>query len=69
MYSVQFLHVRLTLCDPMDRNTPGLPVHHQLQEPAQTHLHRVRDAMGFYILGLPKYRLFEKIKGDSHKRK
>ena len=35
----------LTLCDPMDCSTPGLPVHHQLPEPAQTHVHRVGDAI------------------------
>ena len=35
----------LTLCDPMDCSTPGLPVHHQLPELAQTHVHRVRDAI------------------------
>ena len=29
----------LTLCDPMDCSTPGRPVHHQLPEPAQTHVH------------------------------
>ena len=34
-----------TLCDPMDRSTPGLPVHHQLPELAQTHVHRVGDAI------------------------
>ena len=28
-----------TLCDPMDYSTPGLPVHHQLLEPTQTHVH------------------------------
>ena len=28
-----------TLCDPMDCSTPGLPVHHQLPEPTQTHVH------------------------------
>ena len=28
-----------TLCDPMDRSTPGLPVHHQLPELAQSHVH------------------------------
>ena len=33
-----------TLCDPMNRSTPGLPVHHQLPEFTQTHVHRVRDA-------------------------
>ena len=34
-----------TLCDPMNRSTPGLPVHHQLQEFTQTHVHRVSDAI------------------------
>ena len=29
----------LTLCDPMDCSTPGLPVHHQLPEFTQTHVH------------------------------
>ena len=35
----------LTLWDPMDRSTPGFPVHHQLPELAQTHVHRVSDAI------------------------
>ena len=35
----------LTLCDPMNRSTPGLPVHHQLPEFTQTHVHWVRDAI------------------------
>ena len=35
----------LTLCDPMDCSTPGFPVHHQLQELAQTHVHLVSDAI------------------------
>ena len=35
----------LTLCNPMDCSTPGFPVHHQLLELAQTHVHRVRDAI------------------------
>ena len=34
-----------TLCNPMDCSTPGLPVHHQLPESTQTHIHRVSDAM------------------------
>ena len=34
-----------TLCDPMNRSTPGLPVHHQLLESTQTHVHRVDDAI------------------------
>ena len=33
-----------TLCDPMDHSTPGLPVHHQLPEFTQTHVHWVGDA-------------------------
>ena len=33
-----------TLCDPMNRSTPGLPVHHQLPEFTQIQVHRVRDA-------------------------
>ena len=34
-----------TLCDPMNRSTPGLPVHHQLSEFTQTRVHRVGDAI------------------------
>ena len=34
-----------TICDPMDCSTPGLPVHHQLPEFTQTHVHRVGDAI------------------------
>ena len=34
-----------TLCDPMNCNTPGLPVHHQLPGFTQTHVHRVGDAI------------------------
>ena len=33
------------LCDPMDHSMPGLPVHHQLLEFTQTHVHRVGDAI------------------------
>ena len=46
--SVQFSSVAQscpTLCDPMDSSPPGLPVHHQLLESAQTHLHWVGDAI------------------------
>ena len=46
--SVQFsCSVQLcpTLCDPMNHSTPGLPVHHQLRESTQTHVHRVGDAI------------------------
>ena len=35
----------LTLCDPMNRSTPGLPVHHQLPEFTQIHGHPVSDAI------------------------
>ena len=34
-----------TLCDPMNRSTPGLPVHHQLPEFTQTHMHQVGHAI------------------------
>ena len=34
-----------TLCDPMNHSTPGLPVHHQLPEFTQIHVHRVGDAI------------------------
>ena len=34
-----------TLCNPMNCSTPGLPVHHQLAEFTQTHVHRVSDAI------------------------
>ena len=46
--SVQFSSVArpcLTLCDPMDCSTPGLPIHHQLPEFTQTHVHPVGDAI------------------------
>ena len=41
----QSVQSRPTLCDPMNRSTPGLPVHHQLPESTQTHAHRVSDAI------------------------
>ena len=42
--SVQSLS-RVRLCDPMNCSTPGLPVHHQLPEFTQTHVHQVCDAI------------------------
>ena len=51
--SVQFSSVAqscLTLCDPMNRSTPGLPVHHQLPEFTQTHIHWVNDIPGSYAI-------------------
>ena len=46
--SVQFSSVAQscpTLCHPVNRSTPGLPVHHQLLELTQTHVHQVSDAI------------------------
>ena len=43
--SVHFSHSVMSLCNPMDCSTPGFPVHHQLQELTQTHVHRVGDAI------------------------
>ena len=46
--SVQFSSVAQlcpTLCNPVDCSTPGFPVHHQLPEPTQTHVHRVGDVI------------------------
>ena len=42
----------LTLCNPMNRSMPGLPVHHQLPESIQTHVHLVSDASSHLILTL-----------------
>ena len=54
--SVQFSSVTQscpTLCDPMNRSTPGLPVHHQLPKFTQTYVHRVGDANNHLILCHP----------------
>ena len=56
MGSVQFSSVAQlcsTLCGPMNSSTPGLPVHHQLPEFTQTHVHRVSDAPSHLILCCP----------------
>ena len=48
LFSSQFSSVAqscLTLCDPMNRSMPGLPVQHQLPEFTPTHVHRVSDAI------------------------
>ena len=48
LLSVQFSSVAqscLTLCNPMNCSTPGLPIHHQLPEFTQTHVHRVRGGI------------------------
>ena len=47
-FCIQFSSVAQScsiLCNPMNRSTPGLPVHHQLLEFTQTHVHRVGDAI------------------------
>ena len=54
--SVQFSSVAqscLTLCNPVDCSTPSFPVHHQLPELAQTHVHQVGDAIQSSHLLLP----------------
>ena len=44
-----------TLCDPMNHSTPGLPVHHQLPEFTQTHVHRVFSNESTLRMRWPKY--------------
>ena len=54
--SVQFSSVTqscLTLCNPMDCSTPGFPVHHQLLELAQTHVHQAVMPSNHFILCCP----------------
>ena len=56
LVSVQFSSVAQscpTLCDPMNRSTPGLPVHHQPPESTQTHVHRVLMPSNHLILCHP----------------
>ena len=43
--SAQFSHLVVSICDSMNRSTPGLPVHHQLPEFTQNHSHRASDAI------------------------
>ena len=58
--SVQFMAQSCpTLCDPMDCSTPDFPVHHQLPELAQIHVHRVSDAIQpFHPLSSPSLPAF-----------
>ena len=54
--SIQFSSVSqscLTLCDPMNCSTPGLPVHHQLPEFTQIHVYWVSDAIQAFLLCCP----------------
>ena len=56
---VQFSSVAqscLTLCDPMDHSTPGLPVHHQLPDFTQTHVHEFQLLFPYLHTGLSRGR-------------
>ena len=44
-YSVQFSHSVMSLCEPMNHSTSGLPVHHQLPEFTQIHVHGIGNAI------------------------
>ena len=60
--SVQFSSVAQscqTLCNPMNHSTPGLPVHHQLLEVTQTHVHWVGDAIQPFPLSSPSPPAFD----------
>ena len=59
-----------TLCDPMDCSMPGLPVHHQLPEFTQTHVHWVGDAIQnifpqYWIRFLVAFKVFDHLVPDS----
>ena len=60
----------LTFWDPMDCNTPGFPVHHQLLELAQTHVHWIGDAIqASHLLSSPfppAFKIFPSIKVFSN---
>ena len=43
---------RVRLCDPMNRSTPGLPVHHQLPEFTETHVHRINGKVMYLLLNM-----------------
>ena len=68
-FSLQFSYVIqscLTLCDTMDCSMPGFPVHHQLQELAQTHVHQVTMPSYHLILCHPLFlppSIFPSIRG------
>ena len=56
----------LTLCDTMDCSTPGFPVHHQLPELDQTHVHWVSDAIQLsYPLSSPSPPAFNRSQNHS----
>ena len=63
-HQFQFSSVsHVQLCDSMDCSTPGFPVHHQLTELAQTHVHPISDniqpSLPFSSLSLPAFNLFQ----------
>ena len=68
--SIQFSSVTqssLTPCDRMDCSMPDLPVHHQLPEPTQTHVHRVGDAtQPSYPLSSPSPSAFSLSQDHAH---
>ena len=60
---IWFIHsVMSNLCDPLNHSKPGLPVHHQLPQSTQTHVHRVGDAIQsshpLLSSSLPTFNLF-----------
>ena len=64
-----------TLCDPMNRSIPGLPVHHQLPESIQTHVHWVSDTIQPFhplsspfppALNLSQHQVLLKLVNSSH---
>ena len=57
---------RPTLCDPMDYRMPGLPVHHQLQEFTQTHVHRVDAIQPSHPMSSPSLPAITKIRVFSN---
>ena len=58
-FSCSVAQFSVTLCEPMDSSMPGFPVHHQLLELAQTHVHQVGDAIQlFHPLSSPSLPTF-----------
>ena len=53
MYCCSVIQLCSTPCNPMDCNTPGFPIHHQLPEFTQTHVHWVSEAIQPFILCRP----------------
>ena len=67
-FSVQFISVAqscLTLCYPMNRSTPGLPVHHKLLEFTEAHVHRVGDASSHFNLCCPLHLLPQSLRASG----